>query len=283
MRSSGRTPASAGHVTLPIWAQTVVIFTNVRCTYSILTPQWTKFKPMLGGYPVRVFSSWPVVAVLVDDVRRALYDYVRRQDHPVTREEAAEASRISRGLAAFHLDKLVDAGLLRAWEQAPQHVPRGRGRSPKVYQPSGAVVALSVPERRYELVAQILADAIAHAPDDAPTEVTRGADRRGRQIGVILAEAQRQRHAGASVMPRACHALAKLGFEPGRVDTGQVRLHNCPFHSLAMAQPGLICGLNRAFVQGVLSGMGLDEVTAVLSPQRPACCVVLTLDRPTAP
>src|SRR5690606_39981116 len=81
-------------------------------------------------------APWQAVAALVDPVRRRLYEYVRRQDHPVTREEAADAHSISRNLTAFHLDKLVEAQLLTARYEAPSDQPRGRGRTPKVYEPA---------------------------------------------------------------------------------------------------------------------------------------------------
>jgi len=53
-----------------------------------------------------------VVAVLADPVRRDLYEYVADAGHEVGRAEAADALGVARTLAAFHLDKLVDAGLL---------------------------------------------------------------------------------------------------------------------------------------------------------------------------
>ena len=45
------------------------------------------------------------IAVLADDLRRRMYEFIRRADGPVTRDEAAAAVGISRKLAAFHLDK----------------------------------------------------------------------------------------------------------------------------------------------------------------------------------
>src|SRR5438552_241696 len=52
-------------------------------------------------------------AVLTDDLRRRMYAFIRRADGPVTRDEVAAEIGISRKLAAFHLDKLAAAGLLR--------------------------------------------------------------------------------------------------------------------------------------------------------------------------
>src|SRR4051794_19627462 len=122
-------------------------------------------------------DPWDVVATLVDASRRALFDYVRRQDHPVGREEAARSTGLSRGLAAFHLDKLVEAGLLTARYEAPAG-PRGRGRTPKVYSAVGEVT-ITIPARRDDLIADVLAEAyLRHRP---PSEV---AFRQGRTHGL---------------------------------------------------------------------------------------------------
>jgi predicted ArsR family transcriptional regulator len=195
------------------------------------------------------------VATLIDPSRRALFEYVRRQDHPVRREEAAAATGMSRGLAAFHLDKLVAAGLLAARYEAPAG-PRGRGRTPKVYSAAGEDLEITVPQRRYELLAGILAE--AHAEGVEPDRV---AGRRGRDVG--------RRSAGAVA------ALSDLGFEPDPAG-GPVVLRNCPFRALAARHTALVCGLNLAFVSGVLDGLGATGVDAELAPQPGTCCVRLT-------
>ena len=48
------------------------------------------------------------VASLGDPVRRELYLYVAGRKGDVSRDEAARAARISRSLAGFHLDRLVE-------------------------------------------------------------------------------------------------------------------------------------------------------------------------------
>jgi predicted ArsR family transcriptional regulator len=213
-----------------------------------------------------VGDRWNAVAALVDRSRRALYDYVRRQDHPVSREEAAYAARISRNLAAFHLDKLVDVGLLRARYEAPPDQPRGRGRAPKVYEAATDGIAVTIPQRRYELIAAILADAVAADPADAQRAATELSYQRGRDLGAEF------RGAGADLET----VLAGLGFEPEHA-AGAVLLHNCPFHALAARQTALICGLNHAFVRGIVDGLGAAPVEPRLVPRPGACCVQLGL------
>src|SRR5581483_3780454 len=87
------------------------------------------------------------VSVLVEESRRRMFAFIRGAGHPVTRDEAAASVGISRKLAAFHLDKLVDAGLLRARYGAPG-AQRRVGRQPKVYEPTDAQISVTIPERR---------------------------------------------------------------------------------------------------------------------------------------
>src|SRR3954471_10756756 len=74
------------------------------------------------------------VALLDEPVRRRLYDWVVAQGHPVGREEAARALGIKRPLAAFHLDRLTEAGLLDAgYERLTGRMGPGAGRPARVY------------------------------------------------------------------------------------------------------------------------------------------------------
>jgi len=214
-------------------------------------------------------TAWHVVAALVDPGRRALYEHVRAQDHPVTREEAADALAMSRNLTAFHLDKLVDAGLLDAWYESPAGQPRGRGRTPKVYAANAAGLTLTVPPRRYELVGQILADAVAEAPTDARAAAERHAFRHGRELGRSYAL---RAEGGAPATASAVYAaLDDLGFGPR--DGAELVLTNCPFHELAQRQTTLVCGLNQKFVAGLLDGLGVHDLVSRLHPEPGVCCV----------
>jgi predicted ArsR family transcriptional regulator len=213
-------------------------------------------------------DRWTPVVALADASRRALYEYVRRQGRPVSREEAGDAARMSRGLAAFHLEKLVDAGLLRAGVRAAGG-RRGRGRAPKVYEVAGDGLAITIPQRRYELIAEILADAVADDPANAGEAAHRRAAERGRELGTRL------RATGAGPVHLA-DALADVGFEPEAADGGGTALRNCPFHALAERQTALVCGLNQAFVAGLLEGLAVSGVRAELAPRPGYCCVALS-------
>jgi predicted ArsR family transcriptional regulator len=226
------------------------------------------------------------LAALSDEVRSALYRYVRRQDRPVTREEAAAAARISVKLAAFHLDKLVDRGLLQAGHEVPGGVRRRVGRAPKRYSVSDREFSVSLPERRYELAGEILVDSLARVGEEQggrqPADVSRRvAWDRGWHLGAGLRERRNLGRPGPErTVAVAEDLLDQLGYEPARADGGGLVLRNCPFHALAQRQRELVCGLNAAFVDGMLRGLGNESVRADLRPEPGMCCVCVCLPGP---
>ena len=205
-----------------------------------------------------------------------MYDYIRTARRPVTRDEAAAAVGISRKLAAFHLDKLVDVGALRARCQ-PTGGIRKVGRAPKVYEPSGADIRVSIPPRSHDILADILLDAMAsHDPDGARDAVHRVARERGERIGAAERQRARPGRLGAErALTLAGEVLAGRGFEPARESPVCLRLRNCPFHPLAAEAPELVCGLNHAFLGGMLDGLGASTVDAMRDPRPGECCVAL--------
>src|SRR5947207_2565478 len=101
------------------------------------------------------------VAALGDPIRRALYRYVIAQRDPVDREQAAAAVGVAQHAAKFHLDRLTAEGLLDAdYSRPPGRGGPGAGRPAKRYRRSGHEVAVSLPERRYDLVGGVMARAI---------------------------------------------------------------------------------------------------------------------------
>src|SRR5712692_3087479 len=94
------------------------------------------------------------IAALAAPLRRAIYEFVATRGEPVERDEAAAAVRTGRPIATFHLEKLVEAGLL---EVAPGSVERrGRGRPAKAYRTRRPAVEFSLPARNYSLLGKIL-------------------------------------------------------------------------------------------------------------------------------
>jgi predicted ArsR family transcriptional regulator len=223
------------------------------------------------------------VALLADELRQRLYRFVADQPGPVTRDQAAAAVGISRKLAAFHLDKLTAAGLLEATAADPASRRPGPGRAPKAYQPAATELAVSIPQRRYDLLGDLLAQAIVA---DGPASTARLAAHqlahdRGQALGERVRAEQRLGRLGPErALTVASELLGACGYAPARAPTQlQLLLRNCPFRQLSRRAPELVCGLNHQFLAGLLAGLRSRRVDAVLQPDAAAdptrCCVLL--------
>ncbi|GAA4832406.1 transcriptional regulator [Kitasatospora terrestris] len=220
------------------------------------------------------------VSALGEESRRRMFAFVRRAGRPVTRDEAAASVGISRKLAAFHLDKLVGVGLLRTHFGTPDapDAPRKVGRRPRLYEPTDAQITVSIPDRRHELLAELLLDAVLAQSGEQPATDTavQVAGRRGRALGGADRDAARPGRLGAERGLTMCERMLEAyGFEPTREAPAEVRLRNCPFHPLAAKAPALVCGMNHAFLTGYLDGLEVTGVEAVLDPAPGECCVRL--------
>ncbi len=218
------------------------------------------------------------IAALDDALRRNVYALVRRLGRPVGRDEVATELGISRNLAAFHLDKLVDRGLLTAgYARPPGRGGPGAGRPAKMYEPSDLEIDVSIPERHYDLIGELLVDAIEHESSDEPARdaAVRVSFERGEALGE---EARRQDDLGRPGPERtftaAIAVLERQGYEPYRDGDG-VRMRNCPFHALARRAPDLICEMNRSFAEGIVRGLGNATVGASIERRPGECCVEL--------
>lgn len=213
------------------------------------------------------------VAVLADPVRRRLYDAVASASGPIGREEAARAAAVPVHSARFHLDRLVDAGLLEiSFARLTGRSGPGAGRPAKLYRRSPVEVAVSLPSRHYDLVGAVLAAAVERTLGGADLEgsLREEAQSRGRLLGTSY-------DGTGDELDRAIGALADEGYEPRR-DGGEVCLHNCPFDALAGAHTALVCGVNLDFVTGVLDGLGCSSSRARLQPDVEHCCVRVSAD-----
>jgi predicted ArsR family transcriptional regulator len=209
------------------------------------------------------------VAALGEPTRRRLYEYVVRMRRPVGRDEASEATGVARATAAFHLDRLVDQGLLEVeHRRISGRTGPGAGRPAKLYRQADCEVEVSLPPRRYDLVGEVLAAALDDA-DSSGRPAREAAAQKAAEIG--------RRVARAAGTPDVLAVLESHGFEP-RVDDGVVRLGNCPFHRLAQRYTDLVCGINLHLVGGLLDELPDAGYTARLRPTPASCCVVLESD-----
>lgn len=213
------------------------------------------------------------MAVLAVGLRRRMYDFIRQRRAPVSRDEAATAVGISRKLAAFHLDKLVDAGLLKAHYARPHgRGGPGAGRPSKLYEPGDVELEVSVPQRHYDIPGDILLEAFEtrKADEDPRLATERVAYERGLALGHDAATKE-----DGDPPNLAQQLLRSCGFEPYTDSDGIVRLSNCPFHRLAQRSPEIVCGMNRAFIEGLVRGVGDADGRAELEPRPNECCVAV--------
>jgi predicted ArsR family transcriptional regulator len=216
------------------------------------------------------------LAALNEPQRQRLYRYVASKDEPVSRDGAATALAIPRSVAAFHLEKLAELGLLDVeYRRPPGRTGPGAGRPAKLYRRADTEIALSIPERQYDIAALLLAEAVESASGGSVpvSEAVRTVARRyGEKIGHPLPSAahlSKQRR-----IEFLTELLADHGYEP-HPEGGTISLRNCPFHALAEEHRALICNMNLELVRGVVESVGLAGDVAQQTPSPGHCCVSL--------
>ena len=211
------------------------------------------------------------VGALADPVRRALYRFVARQPGAVSREQAARGIDVPRHTAKFHLDKLVDEGLLTTeFRRLTGRSGPGAGRPAKLYRRTRKEVTVSLPHRRYDLASQVLADAVERALEGAPmTDALRDA---ADNAAAVVLEAWPP--VTDDELSQVSGVLSRLGYEPRREDDA-IALGNCPFDRLASDHRAVVCGMNRHFVESLDRRLGCDHLEVIDVQPGPGCCVRL--------
>ena len=219
------------------------------------------------------------IAALGEPVRRQLYRYVVAQPEPVSREQAAAALGVARHVAKFNLDKLEEEGLLEVEYARPagRRGP-GAGRPAKLYRRSRDDVEVSLPARRYDLAARVMAEAITIAEQKAVpigAALREAASEAGRELGAEAREKTGARAHDTDALASVEEVLAERGYEPRHVGRG-LELVNCPFHNLALTYTNLVCGINFDLIDSMLDEAGATSVHAQLQPSPGRCCVTIS-------
>lgn len=224
----------------------------------------------------RVPPGLEALAALLDPNRRRLYQYVGRQADAVSRDEAAGELGISRSLAAFHLDKLVDAGLLGTeYRRLTGRSGPGAGRTSKLYRRSEHDISLSLPQRDFALLARLLADS---AESDRPVDPDfQPAHGYGRSLGLGSRTGGRPPRGASRLLASVEAILDRLGFAPYRPSADEIRLRNCPFDPLSREYTSVVCGVGQALMAGIAEGVGEDRLHVSREAHPDRCCGVITV------
>src|SRR5690242_15870099 len=108
------------------------------------------------------------VEELADPVRRRCFRAVLASPEPLGKDDVARVTGIGRSLAAYHLDRLADAGLVSvSFARRTGRSGPGAGRPAKLYARAPMELRVQVPARDDALLARLLAVAIEASDSDS--------------------------------------------------------------------------------------------------------------------
>ena len=189
---------------------------------------------------------------LGDPTRRRVFFVVRESTDAMTKDEVAEAVGIERRLAGFHLDKLVEQGFLAADFRRREHGGPGAGRPPKQYQLAENEAAVALPERHYEVLAELLLRAMSE-PGDPGEQLERVGFEFGQSLATEQMAAGESPFTPTQAIAEVVRLLSRYGFAATREGTGTIKACACPFEEMAFHDPERVCGLDRSIWKGILS------------------------------
>jgi predicted ArsR family transcriptional regulator len=132
-----------------------------------------------------------------------------------------------------------------------------------------------IPQTRYALAASMMATALSsgHANGDGAAALQEVAAGVGERLGEEIRRQARTKRGRTEAVERQ---LTQLGYEPRVQESGEWTLRNCIFSKLSASHRELVCGMNEAFVAGLLRGSHVRSLHVERRTALPACCVRLT-------
>lgn len=201
-----------------------------------------------------------VSAALADPTRREIMDFVAGSDEPLSVREVARHFGLHDNAARAHLERLARGGLL---SMVRSRGKRG-GRPAHLYRASDAEWELSMPPRRYRLLAEIMVHAVSGEASDVKRRAEEEAFSRGRE------EALRTGSPLARLAPGCGHSALVQAWEEEMRRRGErvrfahkesgvleVTFTSCPFGGISGDEEGLVCEVHRRLEEGFLSTAGI--------------------------
>jgi predicted ArsR family transcriptional regulator len=179
-------------------------------------------------------------------------------------------------LAAFHLDRMAEAGLLDVeYRRLSGRAGPGAGRPAKVYSVSSRSFSVEVPQTRYALAASMMATALTEGGPRAND--TKSLQEVATAVGESLGdEIRRQARTKGARQEAVQGKLKQLGYEPQVQESGEWKMRNCIFSDLSLSHREVVCPMNAALVTGMLNAAHLSSLHVESGKTRPGCCVRVT-------
>jgi predicted ArsR family transcriptional regulator len=189
--------------------------------------------------------------------RARVYATLRDAGEPLDAATLAARVGLHQNTVRWHLDHLLDAGLVSSGRQPLDRPGRPRVVYEALPEPLPAAAADD-----HRLLASALAAALADTPDGPQRAVAAG-----EEWGRYLVERPEPgaRTAAADAVEAVVQILDDQGFAP-TVDGTCVAMHHCPFRELATKHPEVVCGMHHGLVVGALAELRTDVSAGELVP-----------------
>lgn len=194
----------------------------------------------------------------------ALRDFTRRDillrfyadRKPRSVDDVAQVVGIHRSVAFEHLERLVALGYLEV--ERRRGLP---GKPAKIYRLTAGPVQISHPMRRYDVLAEALAQSFQRQGDRGTVAIREAGHAFGMGLG----------RSGARSIPTALEPLSEMGgeYEVGR--GGAVTCTNCLFAEVCRRTP-IVCSFHAGLIAGLLERSGLEADVEAQGPREPDGC-----------
>ena len=217
-------------------------------------------------------SVLKVTSALADATRYSIYEYILKEHKNLTVQDIAAQFGIHPNVARLHLTKLEDVSLIGS---CLQKTGKG-GRPGKIYKPAEKAIQLAFPHRDYQLLSDILLEAIEVFGEDGVKMAEAAAEKAGwrsveeKTKGVPVALSKEERlQLLSSLTAQTGHTLKAEETENGLMV--QFAVYNCPFKELLEEKAAATCRIHKAFLQGVTGALFGSDVLSQQTTMLDGC------------
>ena len=203
-------------------------------------------------------------AVLASGRRVQLLDALRAAAESMTATELADLCGLHVSTVRFHLNALIEVGLIA--KETERNVIRGRPRQLyRAQNPLGSGFGIT---SGYEKLAHVLAAHFARHTDGDPEQLAEAAGRQWAldDLGGNLRNRSIRRRCGGSSSPPCSRRWGSIRNSESLTARTRIRLHACPFESVARQNPSVVCSLHLGLIRGVLTRLGARQIKSTLTP-----------------